>query len=140
MTFSDQSGLRRRSSLNPGARLRNVLIRTVGPEAVARLWWQLRGRGTDHFRGDLKKRFSFMYDTGFWVGGDTSLSGMGRLSQIVSGAAPGVAGEVGGRVKLRQCLAGGTECIADVRRAFGEQATTRGKMARGRLRLRSLWP
>ena len=79
MTFSDQSGLRRRSSLTPGARLRNALMRILGPDAVARVWWRLRGRETDHFRGDLKQRFSFMYDTGFWVGGDSSgpLSGWG---------------------------------------------------------------
>ena len=60
------------------ASLRNTAMRIVGPDRVARIWWRFRGRESDHFTGDRKRRFEYMYETGYWVRGeDGPLSGWG---------------------------------------------------------------
>jgi SAM-dependent methyltransferase len=58
--------------------LRNAAMRIAGPDMIGRLWWRLRGRSSDHLRGDRKSRFEYMYRTGYWVQGqDGPLSGWG---------------------------------------------------------------
>ena len=60
------------------ASLRNAVMRIVGPDMVARIWWRFRGRDSDHFFGDRKRRFEYMYETGYWVRGQNGpLSGWG---------------------------------------------------------------